>query len=99
MYHDEFRPTQNGKIGILLICGHFFPEFPNDTLTPDIAFQYDCGTVAHPIFSQEGDYPKVIRDRIDENSKIEGWPRSKLPKFSRQEIKYIRYIKYIFFMS
>ncbi|XP_033229069.1 myrosinase 1-like [Belonocnema kinseyi] len=90
MYDEEFRSTQNGKIGIVLTCQYFFGQDKNDTVTPDIAFQYDCGWTAHPIFSKLGDYPKIMRKRIDENSRIQGWPRSRLPTFTQKEIEYIR---------
>ena len=91
MYNEEFRQTQNGKIGIVIQCKHYFGENSIDTSAADAAFQYDCGWLAHPIFAKDGDYPKVMRDRIDENSEIQGWPRSKLPKLSKEEIEYIRY--------
>ena len=69
----------------------YLNENANDTLTSEIAFQYNSGWIAHPIFSKEGDYPKIMRDRIDENSRIQGWPKSKLPKFTKEEIEYIKY--------
>ena len=94
MYDKEFRQKQKGKIGIILPCTHYFSKNKNDTLTADIAFQFDCGWIAHPIFSRRGDYPKIMKDRIAENSKIEGWPRSRLPTFTQTEIKYIRYLIY-----
>ena len=90
IYDKEFRPIQNGKIGMVQHCLYFYGANASDTLTPDIAFQYECGWVAHPIYSRDGDYPKVMRDRIDENSRIQGWPRSKLPKFTEEEIEYIK---------
>jgi hypothetical protein len=48
------------------------------------------GIYAHPIFSEEGDYPAVMRERIDRNSAEEGYTRSRLPKFSPEEVEYIR---------
>lgn len=90
MYHEEFRSSQNGIIGIALPCNHYFHQNEDDSITPDIAFQYDCGWMAHPIFSKDGDYPKIMRERIDENSRIQGWPRSRLPKFTQKEVEYIR---------
>lgn len=90
MYDEEFRPTQKGKIGIVNPCQYYFSKEENDTQTRDVAFQYSCGWVSHPIFSKKGDYPQVMRERIDENSKLQGWPSSRLPKFTPDEIKYIR---------
>lgn len=48
------------------------------------------GWFAHPIYSETGDYPAVMRKLIDENSEKEGKLKSKLPKFSPQEIEEIR---------
>lgn len=51
-------------------------------------FQY--GWYAHPIYSAEGNYPQVMIDRIAERSKKEGFPRSRLPEFTAEEVEYIR---------
>ncbi|XP_047122098.1 myrosinase 1-like [Schistocerca piceifrons] len=48
------------------------------------------GMFGHPIYIQDGDYPAVVRQQVDANSKAVGWPRSRLPTFTQEEIKYIR---------
>ncbi|XP_047004516.1 myrosinase 1-like [Schistocerca americana] len=48
------------------------------------------GIFAHPIFTNEGDYPAVVRQRVDANSAAEARPRSRLPTFTQEEIDYIR---------
>jgi len=48
------------------------------------------GIYAHPIFTAEGDYPAVMRERIDRNSAAEGYTTSRLPKLSPEEVEYIR---------
>jgi hypothetical protein len=48
------------------------------------------GWFANPIFSEEGDYPAIMKERIAENSYQEGYRKSRLPEFSKEEIKYIR---------
>ncbi|XP_044014824.1 myrosinase 1-like isoform X2 [Aphidius gifuensis] len=90
IYDEEFRKTQHGQVGVVVSCGHFFPINKNDTESPDIAYQYECGWFAHPVFSNKGDYPSIMRKRIDENSKLQGYPKSRLPVFSSEWIKYIR---------
>ncbi|KAF7988249.1 hypothetical protein HCN44_007781 [Aphidius gifuensis] len=90
MYNQLFRAEQGGKIGIVIPCRGNFPANSNDTESPMIAFQYDCGWMANPIFSKDGDYPKVMKERIYENSILEGFSRSELPSFSLEEIATIR---------
>ena len=87
-YHNEF--SYKGKIGIVIPCRYHYNKYSNDTSAAETAFQYDCGWMAHPIFSKNGDYPKVMRDRIAENSRISGYPKSRLPSFSNDWINYIK---------
>jgi lactase-phlorizin hydrolase len=48
------------------------------------------GLFAHPIFSYEGDYPEVVKTRVEKKSKEEGFRDSRLPPFSLKEIDYIK---------
>ena len=90
IYNKEFRSEQRGQIGIALDCTHYYSKYTNDTISAEIAFQYQCGRYANPIFSQVGDYPNIIKERIAENSKYEGLAKSRLPVFSEKWINYIR---------
>lgn len=48
------------------------------------------GWYAHPIFTCEGDYPKVMKELIANRSALEGYSESRLPSFTEDEIKYIK---------
>lgn len=90
IYDKEFRPTQNGKIGMAIPCSGQKAKIPGDDLSVNTSFQFTCGWMAHPIFSATGDYPEIVKIRVAQNSKADGYPRSRLPKFSKKWIEYIR---------
>lgn len=90
IYDEEFRKEQNGIIGVVEPCLGLFPKTPNDTAAVDTFFQFECGLMSNPIFSKTGDYSQIVKDHIAENSKLEGYPRSILPKFSPEWVKYIK---------
>lgn len=52
--------------------------------------QFSLGWYANPIFSEGGDYPQVMKDRIKERSTLEGYNKSRLPEFSEEEVQYIK---------
>lgn len=54
------------------------------------AVQEQLGWFAHPVFSRYGNYPAVLRDRVDLNSAREGRDDSRLPYFTKDEIEEIR---------
>ncbi|XP_021923725.1 lactase-phlorizin hydrolase-like [Zootermopsis nevadensis] len=92
VYKNEFREKQGGKIGIALNI-HWCE--PVSVSVEDVAAceqfqQFNLGIYAHPIFSEEGDYPAVMRERVDRNSVEEGYSTSRLPKFSPEEVEYIK---------
>lgn len=91
LYDEKFRKDQKGIIGIVNVCEAFVTG-NKDHVLEDEAFQLNCGWFSHPIFSKKGDYPKVMKKLVKEISISEGWPRSRLPKFDKKWIKYIRLV-------
>ena len=89
-YDDKFRRNQKGQVGIVIPCFYFYPKNKGDTESPEIAFAFQCGWSANPIFSKKGDYPEIMKQRIAERSKLQGLHKSRLPKLSKKWIKYIR---------
>ncbi|XP_049765061.1 myrosinase 1-like [Schistocerca cancellata] len=92
LYDEQYRATQNGSVGITLNISGREPasNSTEDLEAAERRLQFDAGLYAHPIFSQDGDYPTVVRQRVDANSAAEGRPRSRLPTFTEEEIAYLR---------
>ncbi|XP_041974777.1 myrosinase 1-like [Aricia agestis] len=92
MYDREFRKKQQGNVGITLDFS--WPEplttSKNNQIAAEIFRQFSLGWFAHPIFSETGDYPPIMRKRIDYISKHQHFPRSRLPKFTPQEVEMIK---------
>lgn len=44
----------------------------------------------NPIFSPNGDYPDLMKKRIENRSRAENFTTSRLPPFSNDEVKFIR---------
>ena len=44
----------------------------------------------HPIYSATGDYPPVMKEWMAKKSKEEGYSRSRLPSFTKDEIEMVK---------
>ncbi|XP_068082218.1 myrosinase 1 isoform X2 [Anabrus simplex] len=88
LYKKQFRRKQHGQIGMALFSFWYEPltRSPTDIAAAERGLEFELGWFANPIFGS-GDYPKVMRERVDINSKAEGRVRSRLPYFSRDWIK------------
>nr|XP_053617030.1 myrosinase 1-like [Plodia interpunctella] len=90
IYDEEFRAVQGGTIGITLGTQWYDPESENDIEAAEDAIQFEWGKYAHPIFSETGDFPPVMKEKIAAKSAEQGFLRSRLPKFTPDEIEYVR---------
>ncbi|KAF6214900.1 hypothetical protein GE061_009645 [Apolygus lucorum] len=89
VYQQKYS-HQEGKISLAIICNLCIPatDTIEDKAASERCFQFSVGWFAHPIFI--GDYPPVMRERIDRFSIEEGGNTSRLPYFTRDEIDYIK---------
>ncbi|KAK7580154.1 hypothetical protein V9T40_000783 [Parthenolecanium corni] len=92
LYEKKYKIQQRGKISIALPSDGFFPRTfsKDDVEAADRATLFTLDWFAHPIYSKDGDYPEVMRQMIDINSKNEGRNRSRLPQFTAEEIRDIK---------
>lgn len=90
IYDDEFRSEQKGQVGILNVCYHSFIKDKKDLKIKEVAFDFQCGWTANPIFSRKGDYPEIMKQRIAERSRLQGYNVSRLPTFSKKWVEFIR---------
>lgn len=89
-YDNKFRSVQKGQIGIANPCFYSYPKNECDSETSDIAFEFMCGWASNPIYSKNGDYPEIMKERIAERSRLQGYNVSRLPIFSESWINLIR---------
>ncbi|CAH1996364.1 unnamed protein product [Acanthoscelides obtectus] len=66
----------------------FYNDFINKLLKNNIEPLF--GWWANPIFSNTGDYPEVMKQRVDERSRLENFTISRLPALTTDEIKMIK---------
>ncbi|RZC41033.1 Glyco hydro 1 domain containing protein [Asbolus verrucosus] len=91
IYDEEFRRTQKGKVGITLDFTWSEPanmSNPADVRAAEQYIQFEFGIYANPILNY--DYPEVVKDRVAQRSKLEGFSQSRLPQFTLAEKLRIR---------
>ncbi|CAH1108514.1 unnamed protein product [Psylliodes chrysocephalus] len=90
LYDDCYRDIQKGKISIALQSDWYEPnsDCQTDIDAAELKLQFTIGWFAHAIYI--GDYPPAMIDRIGELSEYEGLPESRLPRFTRKEIEFIK---------
>ncbi|XP_058065964.1 lactase-like protein [Anopheles bellator] len=86
LYRTEFQPTQGGQIGITVDGSWAEPISEDEREASDTTMQYLFGIYMHPIYSETGNYPPVMIDRIARLSREQGFAKSRLPEFTAEEI-------------
>ncbi len=92
VYYDEgFAADQGGRVGIVLNINWMEPLDPNDSSHVEASntkIEFDFGWFAHPIFI-DGQYPPIMREKVDAKSAAQGLSESRLPTFTDEEAAYI----------
>lgn len=93
LYDKNYRsksPDGNGKISFTCNANHGEPENNSNQDHIDAAdrfTQFSLGWFFHPVFSDTGDYPPVMREYVDRRSPP---GESRLPVFTSEEIEKIK---------
>ncbi|KAI5753327.1 hypothetical protein M8J77_025924 [Diaphorina citri] len=93
LYEKKYKSLQKGKVSITLDSCNYYPHnatSKEDQEAAERVFQFTLGLFAHPIYSEAGDYPPIVRQIVDQNSAKEGRARSRLPRFTEEEIKALK---------
>ncbi|KAK9888323.1 hypothetical protein WA026_000581 [Henosepilachna vigintioctopunctata] len=91
LYEKLYKPSQNGKISITMDTTWYEAKDQSSDSDKEAAqrkLQFNYGWYMHPLV--KGNYPAVMIERIDKFSEQEGFPKSRLPKFTESEIEMIR---------
>ncbi|KAJ2942747.1 hypothetical protein O0L34_g14936 [Tuta absoluta] len=62
----------------------------DDEKAAEMFRHFNFGWFADPIYSESGDYPPAMRQRVDQYSNLQHFTRSRLPTFTKQEIDMIK---------
>ncbi|KAG5879581.1 hypothetical protein JTB14_026869 [Gonioctena quinquepunctata] len=92
LYDDQFRNRQKGKVGIMIDAPWYEPynSSPDDVEAAEIVREFKLGSLLNPIFHTDGNYPKLVKERVDKVSRLEGYLQSRLPVFLPLEADYVQ---------
>lgn len=79
-----------GNVGIINNFCWFEPKEPlssEDVIATAYHYQWYNNWLMEPIFTSTGDYPRLMRDRVANFSRAQGFPTSRLPVFTEEEIR------------
>ncbi|CAH2059640.1 unnamed protein product, partial [Iphiclides podalirius] len=92
LYDEEFRASQGGEVGIVLSMD--WPIAESDTEENNSAVKdyiaFGLGHYMDPIFSESGNYPQRVIDRVAAVSKEQGYSASRLRPLTDEEVDYLK---------
>ncbi|KAK9687268.1 Glycosyl hydrolase family 1 [Popillia japonica] len=90
LYEKKYKQLQKGFIGMTVHAVWFEPAAEGKTYAEaaEISLQFMFGWWEHPIY--KGGYPPVMRKRINYLSAQQNFTKSRLPYFTKDEIKLIK---------
>ncbi|XP_052759201.1 lactase/phlorizin hydrolase-like [Galleria mellonella] len=90
LYDKEYRPLYHGEVSITNHLVFYKPATNHDVGLAELAMEFCTGRYSHPIYSEEGGWPPVIEQLMAEISRNQGYTRSRLPPFTKEEIELVK---------
>ncbi|XP_063393046.1 myrosinase 1-like [Cydia fagiglandana] len=90
IYEEEFKPKYGGEVSVANHEFWFEPKTEADLDITVLARDYAFTRFSYPIYSAEGGWPPLLEAFMEKKSKSEGYPRSKLPAFTPEEIQLLK---------
>ncbi|XP_063629934.1 myrosinase 1-like, partial [Cydia splendana] len=92
MYEKEYKKIYGGSVGISTAVNWVEPvtNSTENVEAAEIYKEFTYGMYLDPIWSKNGDFPRLVKDRVAKKSKEQGFPRSRLPSLSKDEIELIK---------
>ncbi|XP_045506422.1 myrosinase 1-like [Colias croceus] len=92
LYEREYKKKYNGQVGISLGLNwaHGKTNATENEEAAAIYRDFTIGLYMDPIWSEDGGFPRTVKERIAKKSKEQGFKESRLPTLSKEEIKLLK---------
>nr|CAI5862360.1 unnamed protein product [Callosobruchus analis] len=89
IYDAKFRSKQKGSIGFVIDSGWYEPKTnkSQDKHAAEVMRHFVWGIYINPLIN--GDYSTIVKEQMAKRSKQQGFKRSRLPDFTKEEQKYL----------
>ncbi|KAJ2948663.1 hypothetical protein O0L34_g7918 [Tuta absoluta] len=92
IYNEEFKASQGGMVGFVVSLEWGMPSTNSDADQQAVqdwkAFHVDH--FIHPIWSENGNYPQIMIDRVAASSAAQGLNSSRLRPFTEEQVAYMK---------
>jgi beta-glucosidase/6-phospho-beta-glucosidase/beta-galactosidase len=91
LYQEKFKQKQQAELGFT-VDGKWYQaatDSPEDQEAATRAREFWIGVFANPFYG-DGDFPKLVKQRVGQRSRDEGFSKSRLPELTQEEQELIR---------